>query len=52
VHGLNATAVAELARELTQLQELCLYKCNLQLNTAGGMACLAAIGRMTQLTCL
>jgi hypothetical protein len=48
--GVGTDAAAALAHSLKQLQHLSLAGCDLQLHTAGGMACLEAIGRLTQLT--
>jgi hypothetical protein len=51
-HGVGTAAASALANTLTQLQRLNLSGCELQLGTAEGMACLKAIGRLTQLTYL
>jgi hypothetical protein len=49
--GARATAdVLPVVCSLKHLQSLVLFKCGLQLGTAEGMACLEAIGRLTQLT--
>jgi hypothetical protein len=50
--GIVTAAAAALASSLTQLQHLDLQDCGLQLGTAEGLACLQAIGRLTQLTYL
>jgi hypothetical protein len=50
-HGVCATAATALANNLKQLQQLCLNGC-MELETAEGVACLAAIGRLTKLTYL
>jgi Leucine-rich repeat (LRR) protein len=44
------TDAAAVACNLKQLRSLMLRRCGLQLDTAEGMACLEAIGRLTQLT--
>jgi hypothetical protein len=51
-HRVGSAAATTLARELLQLQHLDLSRCGLQLDSAEGLACLEAIGRLTQLTCL
>jgi hypothetical protein len=51
-NGVGTRTATAIARNLTQLQHLCLYDCRLQLGTAEGMACLEAIGRLTRLTYL
>lgn len=50
--GVGATAATALANSLQQLQHLRLFNCWLRFDSAEGMACLAAIGRLTQLTYL
>jgi hypothetical protein len=50
--GVGAVAATALASNLKQLQHLCLCSCNLKPSTAEGLACLAAIGSLTQLTYL
>jgi hypothetical protein len=49
-HGVGTAVATALARSLQQLQSLDLYCCSLQLGSAEGLACLEAIGRLTQLT--
>uniref|UniRef100_A0A383VRL7 F-box domain-containing protein n=1 Tax=Tetradesmus obliquus TaxID=3088 RepID=A0A383VRL7_TETOB len=51
-HELGATVATALARELKQLRSLGFLDCRLQLGSAEGMACLEAIGCVTQLTAL
>uniref|UniRef100_A0A383VKY4 Uncharacterized protein n=1 Tax=Tetradesmus obliquus TaxID=3088 RepID=A0A383VKY4_TETOB len=48
-HGVGAAAATALAGALQQLQHLCMYNCKLQLDSAEGLACCEAIGRLTQL---
>jgi hypothetical protein len=48
--GTTAAPAMMLAVMLTQLQHLDLHGCGLELGTAEGIACLQAIGRLTQLT--
>jgi hypothetical protein len=50
MHGVDTAAATTLARQLTQLEDMCLYKCGLQLGSDEGMACLKAIRRLTRLT--
>jgi hypothetical protein len=48
--GISTSTVAALARNLRQLQELDLWRCQVEgLGTAEGMACLEAVGGLTQL---
>jgi hypothetical protein len=49
-HGIGTGVATALARSLRQLQSLDLGDCCLQLDGAEGLACLEAIGRLTQLT--
>jgi hypothetical protein len=49
-HGVGTAVATALARSLQQLQSLDLGDCCLQLGDAEGLACLEAIGRLTQLT--
>jgi hypothetical protein len=49
-HGAGTAVATALARSLQQLQSLDLGDCCLQLGGAEGLACLEAIGRLTQLT--
>jgi hypothetical protein len=51
-HGVGTAVATALACSLQQLQSLHLIDCCLQLGSAEGLACLEAIGRLTQLTCL
>jgi hypothetical protein len=51
-HGVGPVVATALARSLQQLQDLNLGFCSLQLSSAKGLACLEAIGRLTQLTWL
>jgi hypothetical protein len=50
--GTSTAVVTELVRNLTQLDELVLRHCALQLDTAEGLDCLKAICHLTQLTWL
>jgi hypothetical protein len=52
MHGVGTKAATALASTLQQLQHLRLSDCGLELQTEEGMACLQAIGRLTQLTFL
>jgi hypothetical protein len=51
-HGVGTAVATALARNLQQLQRLDLGNCCLELDIAEGLACLEAIGRLTQLTWL
>jgi hypothetical protein len=42
-HGVDASAVTAMARVLKQLQDLCLYRCDLQLGSNEGMLCYALL---------
>jgi hypothetical protein len=51
-HGVGTAVATALARNLQQLQSRYLHDCCLQLGGAEGLACLEAIGSLTQLTWL
>jgi hypothetical protein len=50
LHGVGTAVATALARSLQQLQSLDLSYCKLDLGSTEGLACLEAIGRLTQLT--
>jgi hypothetical protein len=51
-YGVGTTVATALASSLKQLQHLSLADCGLELGDAQGLACLQAIGCLTQLTSL